>query len=126
MPSFSQSGTTSASMTRQIMLYCGWFETILSKPICAAMLHRGGDLVGPPLGDADIQHLALADQVVEGAQRLLQRRLVVVAVRLVEVHVVGLQPPERVVGGLHDVLAGQAAVIRARADRPVDLREDLQ
>src|SRR5258707_764646 len=87
---------------------------------------RGGDLVGPPLGDADVEHLALADQVVEGAERLLQRRLVVVAVRLVEVQVVGLQPPERVMSRLDDVLAGQAAVIRAPADRPVGLGEDLE
>ena len=27
MPSSSQVGTTSASMTRHSMLYCGWFET---------------------------------------------------------------------------------------------------
>ena len=27
MPSSSQAGTTSASMTRHSMLYCGWFET---------------------------------------------------------------------------------------------------
>ena len=27
MPSSSQVGTTSASMTRQSMLYCGWLET---------------------------------------------------------------------------------------------------
>ena len=27
MPSSSQVGTTSGSITRQSMLYCGWFET---------------------------------------------------------------------------------------------------
>ena len=75
---------------------------------------RGRDLLGPPLRDAHVQHLALADQVVEGAQGLLQRRLVVVAVGLVQVDVVGPQPAQRAVRGLHDVLAGQAPVVRAR------------
>ena len=37
MPSFSDSGTTSASMTRQSMLYCGWLDTIRSKPILSAI-----------------------------------------------------------------------------------------
>ena len=27
IPSSSEVGTTSASITRQIMLYCGWFDT---------------------------------------------------------------------------------------------------
>jgi hypothetical protein len=37
MPSRSQSGTTSASMTRHSMEYCGWEETIRSKPISSAI-----------------------------------------------------------------------------------------
>ena len=36
MPSFSHSGTTSGSMTRHSMLYCGWFDTIRSRPSSAA------------------------------------------------------------------------------------------
>ena len=36
-PSCSQRGMTSDSITRQIMLYCGWFETIRSKPISSAI-----------------------------------------------------------------------------------------
>ena len=46
--------------------------------------------------------------------------------RLVQVDVVGLQPAQRAVDRLHDVLAGQAAVVAAGAGRPVDLGEDLQ
>ena len=125
MPSFSHSGSTSASMTRQSMLYCGWFETIRSNPMLPGDPQRGRDLLGPPFGDAHVEHLALADQVVEGAQGLLQRGLVVVAVRLVQVDVVGLQPAQRAVRGLHDVLAGQAAVVGARPGRPEDLGADL-
>jgi len=48
-------------------------------------------------------------------------------VRLVDVDVVGLQPAQRAVGGLQDVLAGQAEiVVTLRADRPEDLGHDLQ
>ena len=82
--------------------------------------------VGGPLRHADVEHLARPDDVGERLHRLLERRLVVVAVRLVEVDVVGLQPAQRAVDRLHDVLAGQAAVVPARAGRPVHLREDLQ
>jgi hypothetical protein len=46
-------------------------------------------------------------------------------VRLVEIDVIGLQPAQGRVRRLHDVLAGKAAVVQARAGRPVDLREDL-
>jgi hypothetical protein len=36
-PSFSQSGTTSGSITRQSSEYCGWLDTIRSKPISSAV-----------------------------------------------------------------------------------------
>ena len=50
------------------------------------------DLVGGPLGDADVVDLALTDEVVEGPQGLLERRLVVEAVGLEQVDVVGAEP----------------------------------
>ena len=59
--------------------------------------HLGGefltrpDLVRSPLRDPDVEGLAGADDVGEGLHRLLQRSLVVVAMRLVEVHVVRAQ-----------------------------------
>ena len=121
MPSSSQVGTTSSSMTRQSMEYCGWFE-MSWKPSSLAQRVARADLVGGPLADADVERLALADDVGERLHRLLERRLGVVAVRLVEVDVVGLQPLQRAVDRLHDVLAGQAGVVlaaRARsASRP--------
>ena len=126
MPSFSHVGTTSASMTRQSMVYCGWLETIRSKPISSAISQRGRDLLGAPLGHADVEHLALAHQVVEGAQRLLERRLVVVAVRLVQVDVVGLQPPQRGVADSMMCLRDRPRSFAPGAGRPVDLGEDLE
>ena len=87
----------------------------------------GADLVGGPLADADVERLARADDVGEGLHGLLQRRLGVVPVGLVDVDVVGPQPAQRAVDRLEDVLAGQAAVVGAlRAGGPVDLGEDLQ
>jgi hypothetical protein len=41
---------------------------------------------------ADVADLALADEIVERAQRLLDRRQRIVIVLLVEIDVVGLQP----------------------------------
>jgi hypothetical protein len=54
----------------------------------AREVHGVGDLHGRPLRDAHLEHLALRHQVVERAQRLLQRHLHLVAAALVEVDVV--------------------------------------
>jgi hypothetical protein len=87
---------------------------------------RLADLLRAPLRDTDVVGLARVHDVGERLHRLLERRAHVVPVGLVEVDVVGLQPAQRAVDGLHDVLAGEAAVVWPGAGRPVDLREDLQ
>jgi hypothetical protein len=71
-------------------------------------LVTGADLVGSPLADPDVERLARPDDVSEGLHRLLERGEQVVAVRLVHVHVVGLQSTQRSVDALENVLAGQA------------------
>jgi hypothetical protein len=46
---------------------------------------------------------------------------------LVNIDVVGLQPGQRAVDRLHDVLPGQPdIVVSSRPDGPIDLGEDLQ
>lgn len=70
-------------------------------------------LLRGPLRDADVERLALADDVGEGLERLLERGLVVEAVRLVQVDVVGAEARERAVDRLEDVLAAQAGVVRS-------------
>ena len=112
MPSSSEAGTTLASMTRHSMEYCGWLE-ISWKPSSLDERVALAELLRRPLADADVQRLALPDDVGERLHGLFQRRFVVVAVGLVEVHVVRLQPAERAVDRLHDVLAGQAHVVLA-------------
>src|SRR5450759_1698009 len=87
----------------------------------------GTELVRAPLADADVQRLARTDHVSERLHRLLERRLRVVPVGLVQVDVIGAKTLQRPVDRLHDVLAGQPAVVSTlRARRPVHLGEDLQ
>ena len=62
----------------------------------------------------DVARLPRPHDVVQRLHRLLDRGVRVPAVDLVEVDVVGAQPPQRRVDRGQDVLAGQAAVVRAR------------
>ena len=56
-PSSVQVGTTSSSITRQSMLYCGWLET---SGMCSsrASACAAADVLGPPLRDPDVERLA--------------------------------------------------------------------
>jgi hypothetical protein len=92
----------------------------------ACQLCAGADLICRPFRDADIEGLACAYDVRESDHRLFQRGRIVVAVRLIEVHVVGLQTAQGAIDAFHDVLAGEAAIVLTRADVPEHLREDLE
>ena len=94
-------------------------------------LERPRDRLHRPLAEADEARLARLDDLGQRAHRLLERDGVVVAVALVEVHVVDPQPRERGVDLLEDLRAREAAVVpgpsgrtpswparRSRADRP--------
>ena len=76
----------------------------------AGHLERGLDLLDGPLAEADLAGLAGLADLGERLHRLLDRGLGIGAVALVEVDVVGLQPLERGVDLLVDLLAGEAAV----------------
>ena len=71
-------------------------------------VQAGLDLLGRPLAEADVAGLARVDDLGERLHRLLDRRLDVEAVALVEVDVVGLQALQRRVDLLVDLLGGQA------------------
>ncbi|OIQ73764.1 hypothetical protein GALL_445930 [mine drainage metagenome] len=45
--------------------------------------------------------------------------------RLVQIDVIGLETAERIIASFHDVLAGKAAVVLSRTDRPVNLGEQF-
>ena len=57
--------------------------------------------------------LPCADEIVEGAQRLLDRHELIGLVAHVDVEVVGAQPPQAALAALDDVLARQPDVVRA-------------
>ena len=68
--------------------------------------------------------LALPDQIVERADGLLDRRGGVRAVRVVEVHVVGLQTAQRALDAGHDPASREAAIARIVGARHADLAGD--
>ena len=76
------------------------------------MWTHGGELPGVHAGGADVARLARLHHVVERLERLLDRRLGVEAMDLVEVDVVDAEAPQRAVDRVEDVLARQAAAVR--------------
>ena len=65
---------------------------------------RPADGVDPGFGQADVADLALGDQLGEGADDLLDRRVRVDPVLVVQVDVVGVEPAQRSFDGDADVL----------------------
>src|SRR6185437_13218747 len=57
--------------------------------------YGAGDLRGRPLADPSVEHLPLGDQVIDGAERLIDRSSRVESVALVEVDIVHAEPLER-------------------------------
>ena len=126
IPSFSHRGVTSDSITRQIMLYCGWLDTIRSKPISAAIWTAAAISSVRHSETPTYSTLPWRTRSSKARRVSASGASVVVAVCLVEVQVVGLEPAQRAVHRLQDVLAGQAAVLGPCPGWPVDLRADLQ
>jgi hypothetical protein len=92
---------TSRSGTRYRSEYCGCDETTFSKRGTSA----SAALIGGPLAESEVARLALPHDLRERLHRLLERRLLVVAVALVEVDVIGAQPGERGIDLLEDLRA---------------------
>ena len=119
IPSRSQAGSNSSSASRASQEYSLCSETNgVSSPL-------GGDRVrlldhcGREVGGADRADLAFLDELVQRAERLLDRRHAVGAVVLVEVDPVGLEPPQRCFDRLADVgarTAGRLAVAEVVAE----------
>ena len=85
---------------------------------------RAGELPGMHRRGADVAGLAGLDDVVQRFERLLDRRVVVQAVDLVEIDVVHAEPAQAVVDLGHDRLARQAGAVRAGAHPAIDLGGD--
>jgi hypothetical protein len=89
--------------------------------LLACELLGGRDVPAGEVAAADVEHLALADELFHRLPDLFPRRRPVDVVHLVEVDVVGLQPAQAVLAGLADVVGGEVPVVRAGAHRLVDL-----
>jgi len=86
-----------------------------SYPLAVARVQRLGELVGPHRrGGADVSDLAAPHGVVERGQRLLDRRVVVPPVELVQVDRLHAQPIEAVFELLFDRLPREPAGVRVR------------
>ena len=88
---------------------------VFLQPQALLQHNRGGRLPGHEVGEADVADLPLAHHVVERPQRLLERRVAVPSVHLVQVDVVGLQPFEAALHFAHDVHARRAAPVEVFA-----------
>jgi hypothetical protein len=92
--------------------------------VLALQAQRLGELPRVHRRGAEVADLAGLHQVAEGLQGLLERCRVVVAVHLVQVDVVGAEPPEAVVDLGHDRLARQASAVGAWPHRVAQLGRD--
>ena len=77
-----------------------------------------------PVGDADVEGLALAHDVDEGLQRLFEGCVGVVAVAVEEVDIVDLHAAEALVERCHEVLARAPVAVRPRPHVVACLRRD--
>jgi len=73
---------------------------------------------------ADVARLSRIDDIVERVKCLLDRRLVVPAMDLVEIEVISTETPEAGVDLLHDRLARQPMPVRSRAHSAINLGGD--
>ena len=84
------------------------------RPVDALLVAESADRGDPPgaiVGEAEIANLALSHEVAERAQGFGERRLMILAVEVVDVDVVGAEPAQAVVDGLHHALARQPVVM---------------
>ena len=86
-----------------------------------------GDLPRRGVRDAEVAHLAGPNEVVERGHRLLDGGVHVPDVQPVQVDVVGLQAPQRVLAGVDQRLAARAAAVGiARIEVAAELGRDHQ
>src|SRR6266851_3172781 len=80
--------------------------------IDAANLHAGFELGEAKIRHADIAHLALLDDVIEGAHRLFERRVDIRPMHQIDIDVIGLQVPQALLDRRHYPLTTAVAPVR--------------
>jgi hypothetical protein len=83
---------------------------------------RLDDLAGRVRGGSDVADLALAHEIGQRTEGLLDIRRRARAVHLIQVDVIRLQAPQRILGLLHDPLPGAATLIGPVVHRHEELR----
>ena len=78
------------------------------------------------IGYAEITHLSGPDEGVDGFERFLKRGRAVPLVHLVEIDVIGPQPPQACLALRDDVETGQSLIVRPGAHRKPDLGRNNQ
>src|SRR5262249_26078998 len=101
-PSALAAGMSSRSTSRTSRLYSSWQDEH-GKPVLPRRGLRLDDLLRPKIRAAQEAHLALPHQIIERAQRFLDRGLRVRAMQLVKVDPIGAQPLQTRLDRVHDV-----------------------
>src|SRR5690606_37685874 len=100
-------------------------DALLADDAEEAALLRGrvrlDDVPGGEVAAADVEDLALAEQLLHRLPDLLPRRAAIDVVHLVEVDPIRAEAPQTVLARLADVPRGEPAIVRAVAHRAVDL-----
>ena len=73
------------------------------------------------VGKSPVQYFARTDHVAHGCQRFRQRRIRVRQMQIPQIEVVGAEPPQALVDGVHQPSPAKSAVHRAWADRVAHL-----
>ncbi len=101
-------------MPRTRRLYSFWHVVKGWKPFFAAAARERAILRAGQIGAADLPHLAVAHELVHGAERVLDRRRGIGAVELIEVDIVGAEALQARLGRARDIARRGAAASRHR------------
>src|SRR5438105_2083222 len=91
---------------------------------CTDSAPSKGHVPGGEIAAADVADLAVADQLLHRLPDLFPRRGSIDMVHLVQVNVIGLQPPQARLTRPADVVGRQPTVVRTNTHRLVHLRSE--
>ena len=121
MPCAASAGISSFSIPRDEQAVFVLAGDEAREVVGARGPQRVDHLPGRHLAAADVAHLALVHEIVERAQRLLDRRERIDQVILVEIDPVGLEPLQAGLDRGHDIAARAALELALGVHRPAEL-----
>ena len=120
-PASRAAGTISHSISRTSRLYCGCKRHRPGYVHRPGQVHRLGQLPAGEIGQPVVTGLARPHEPIQRPQRLLQRGPRIKGVRLVQVHPVQAQPPQRGVQRAGQMARGQPGPVRRVVEREAAL-----